>query len=364
MALLFMDSFDHYVTADVTRKWTSYPTPGTGDVSGIAAVGRHSSNGWKMAATAGGGSGATRPLHKTLAPGDNTIVVGVAVTPVTPLSQLFNTTEPNNNGNAQAACLLLVRNANADQCWVRVNSNGTISVLRGTTVLGTSTAALSQGVATFIEILLTIHNTTGVVTIRFNGAVVLSLTAQNTRAGAANAWDEFRLGHIGASGFTTEWDVDDLYVLDGSGAAPWNAFLGDCRVDARYPTGAGATTGWAPSAGANWQCVDDPAPNDDTDYTGASAAGVTDTFVVQDAPVAGAAIYGVQACLAAKKTDAGAASIARVVRHSGVDYVGANLNPGTTYAMLLSIAATNPGTSAAWTEAGFNAAEFGYKRTV
>jgi hypothetical protein len=135
-------------------------------------------------------------------------------------------------------------------------------------------------------------------------------------------------------------------------------------VDARFPTAAGATTGWTPSTGANWAAVDDAAPNDDTDYTSAAAAALTDTFVTQDAPVAGATIYGVQHCLAVKKSDAGFATIAPVIRHGTTNYPGADLAPGTTYAYALSIAATNPGTSAQWTEAGFNAAEFGYTRTA
>jgi len=80
--------------------------------------------------------------------------------------------------------------------------------------------------------------------------------------------------------------------------------------------------------------------------------------------VAGAVVYGVQHCLDAKKMDAGPATIAPVIRHSGTDYVGAGLSPGLSYAGLLQVAATNPGTSAQWTVTDFNAAEFGYKKTL
>jgi hypothetical protein len=65
-----------------------------------------------------------------------------------------------------------------------------------------------------------------------------------------------------------------------------------------------------------------------------------------------------------EKTDAGAATLAPVIRHAGVDYPGADLSPGTTYAYGLQIAQVNPGTGASWTEAHFNAAEFGIKRTA
>jgi hypothetical protein len=363
MALLFMESFDHLAIADIATKWTQLAAgAGTAqDASGLTAVGRHSSNGWKSANPGTFGL-ITKALLRVLTPGDNTFITGFGFRSVTPFSTLYNSTDPNTN-NAGSACLLMARNAGADQCWVRVDSVGTLSVYRGSTLLGTTSVALTQNVYAYIEVLLTIHNTTGVVTIRVNGTTCLSLTGQNTRAGGANAWNELRVGGACCTA-PIEWNYDDLYVLDGAGAAPVNTFLGDCRVDACADTAPGANTGWTPSAGANWQCVDDATPNGDTDYTAATTIGMTDTFVAADMPVAGATIYGVQHCLTVKKMDAGAASIAPVVRHAGVDYPGADLNPGTTYAVVSQIATVNPGTGLQWTVAGVNAAEFGYRKTV
>jgi hypothetical protein len=232
---------------------------------------------------------------------------------------------------------------------------------------------MSAGVVAYVEWKVLIHPTAGTVDVRVNGVAVagLSLTNQVTRNSAASQWTSIVLGIFDsvsntttAPGATLFMDFDDLYVLDGTGAAPWNGFLGDCRVDALYPTAPGATTGWTPSAGANWQCVDETAPNDDTDFTSATASPAKDTFVVQDAPVAGAVVYGVQHCFNVKKMDAGAATIAPVVRHSGTDFVGADLAPATTYAYVTQIAQTNPGTGTQWTAVGFNAAEFGYVKTI
>jgi len=244
MALLFMDSFDHYATADVAiLKWTQRSTP-SGDASVIAAVGRHSSNGWKMATnstfdTAGA-------LFKTLAPGDNTITVGLAFRSVTAFTALPNVTNPNSSAQTQAPTYLLVRSASTDQCWVRVDQAGTLSVYRGSTLLGTTSAALTQNVYAYIEVRLTIHTTTGTVDIHVNGASVLALTGQKTAAAGTNAWNELRVSYIGSGSTALEWNFDDGYVLDGTGSAPWNTFLGDCRVDACVPTGAGAHTDWNP----------------------------------------------------------------------------------------------------------------------
>jgi hypothetical protein len=160
-------------------------------------------------------------------------------------------------------------------------------------------------------------------------------------------------------------DYDDLYVLDGSGPAPRNDFLGDCRVDVRLPTAQGNSHAWTPTPVVdNALNVDDPAPDDETTYNATTTVGATDTLVVQDAAVAGGTLFAVQLSLNQRKTDAGTCTIAPVVRHAGVDYPGAGLNPGTTYVYGVTPYNTNPGTAAAWTEADFNAAEFGYKRTA
>jgi hypothetical protein len=353
-----MDSFDHYVTADITEKWTQLPSVSFGDGT-IAAVGRRL-NGLRLQVTGGGGTSSfSKAPSKVLTTSGNTAIIGLGFRSVTAFAGISTGTDPDGTFPGPA-CLCVFKNAGVSQSWVRVNTNGTLSVFKAgsATPLGTTSVALAQNVYAFIEVLITFHDTAGVVTVRIDGATVLSLTSQNTRA-TLNAWNEFRLGPI--SVLPSDWNFDDLYVLDGSGSAPWNTFLGDCRVDARVPTAPGATTGFTPSTGANWQNVDDAAPNDDTDYNSAASV-LTDTFTVQDAPVAGATIYGVQHCIAAKKTDAGVGTIAPVVRHSGVDNVGTSISPGTTYAYGLVVQSVNPGTSAAWTEAGFNAAEFGYKR--
>lgn len=347
MALLFVDSFDHYATADLLEKWTSLNA------------------GSNIAINATGGRRGSQSLRCTLG-GQNAIVRGLSPSGTT---GILGTAVKCAGIGGQKLLAFTDGATTRDQVQVGVNADGSLTAYRGTaagftgagTSLGVSAAGLvSAGVTFYLEVKVVLHASTGAVTIRVNGAAVLTLTGVNT-VNSTGVWTAIWIGN---AAMNTTTDHDDVYVLDGSGAAPWQDFLGDCRVDARYPTGAGATTGWTPSAGANWAAVDDAAPNDDTDYTSAAAAGVTDTFVTQDAPVVGAAIYGVQHVLSMKKTDAGAASVAPVIRHSGTDYPGAALNPGTTYAYLLQIAATNPGTAAAWTEAGFNAAEFGYTRTV
>jgi len=350
MALLFMDSFDHYATADLADKWTSLSA-----VSGsntIGAFGRRGSGGYRCVQSAftGGASGCY--VQKGLAPTGAGFVVGVAC-------------KPSAAPGSAAVTFLTIQEGATVQVALRLNQDLTLSALRGGTAVATSASPLSTATMSYVEFRGLIDPSVGTLDVRVNGVGVLTFSG-NTRQTANSAWTALALGcnPAGIVGGALTLDFDDLYVCDRSGSAPWNDFLGDCRVDARLPTAAGATTGWTPLAGANWDAVNDAAPDDDTTYTSTSTLNATDTFVTQDAPVVGATIFGVQQCLNLKKMDAGTCTVAPVIRHSGIDYPGAAIAPGTTYAYGLAVAATNPGTGAAWTEADFNAAEFGYKRTA
>jgi len=356
MALLYIDSFDHYVTADLAEKWSSSAvTFGTNAIS--AGNGRHSSASYRTVYSGLGASAAQ--LVKSLTPGDATAIVGGAVRV---------DAAPADSGGA---AIVSIYDGSTPQVQLLLMSDLKLRVVRGafsggTTLGTTAAAALVANTYAYVELKVLIHASAGTVDLKVNGVSVLALTGQNTRNTGTAQWTALRIGHeTGAtSNSSNEIDFDDLYVPDGSGSSPWNAFLGDCRVDAVYPTAAGNSSGFTPSAGSNYQNVDDTAPDDDSTYNAAASSPLTDTFVVGDAPVAGASIFGVQHCLSMKKTDAGTCTVAPVVRHSSTDYVGSDISPATTYGYGLAINATNPGTSAQWTESDFNAAEFGYKRTA
>ena len=91
---------------------------------------------------------------------------------------------------------------------------------------------------------------------------------QDTRGVTANATaDGLQLGMGSIPNGTPTWDVDDLYVLDGTASTPANNdFLGDVRVEGLDPNAAGSNAAWTPSAGANYACVNETPPTDDTSY--------------------------------------------------------------------------------------------------
>jgi hypothetical protein len=358
MALLFTDSFDGYATADIAQTYSYIGTPAI-----AAGFGRAASAAMNLSAIS---AGATLYLPLSGVSGSTGIVGGAftftAIGVATSFVHLYNA-PPVNRG----------------QVNLHINTNGTLGIGRHITapggnpgvgdgsaagvtytVLGTSARSVVPGVPYHIQVKWTLHDTTGSAEVRVNGARWLALTNVDTNNLGSNGWTQVQLGSTHVGGLFTGFYLDDLWVCDGSGPAPWNGFLGDCRVGARVPTGAGASTGWTPSTGVNWACVDDSTPNADTDYTRAAALDRTDTF--PQAAVAASAIHGVQTRVMVRKEGAAACTVAAVVRHESTNYAGAAMAPSTAYVYQRDVWATNPGTAAAWTAADFTAAEFGYTR--
>ena len=208
-----------------------------------------------------------------------------------------------------------------------------------------------------IEVKLVIAGASGSVQVRANGVVDIATTTANF--GSSNV-DIIQLGGVPNNGQFQRFD--DLYILDTTGAAPLNDFLGDSRVETIVPTGAGSSTVWTPNGGANWDRVDDSTPDSDTTYVQASAVNDKDTYVHGDLTASAGQVFALQHNLFSRKTDTVIRKSKPVIRHSGVDYDSSvEQNLGSSYAYGTEIIEVNPGTGVAWTVSDVNAAQFGMK---
>jgi hypothetical protein len=338
MSLVFIDSFDHYVTADIDDKWT---TSTSAVIS--AGNGRNASKSLRLAGTAS-------TVTKTFGSAQASWVIGVAIK----VSQL-----PNANGG-----FIRFLDAGTAQCALILNTDGTLSVVRstGTAVTGgDSVLALSTNTTYYIEWKVTIADSisAGSCKVRVNGIDWITVATGQDMKATANATANGLLIR-GLSGVTT-FDYDDLYVCDGQGSIN-NDFLGDVMVSVLYPDGAGNLTQWTPSTGANWQNADDAAPDDDTTYNSTAGAGNIDLYTLTDLATTPVSIKGVQWNAQIRKDDASAYVLNRVVRSGSTNYVGSvSIAPNTTYVNYTEVLELDPDTSAAWTYAGVNALEAGIK---
>lgn len=374
MALLFMDSFDHYATADLLGKWTSQYSGSAGSPSISSGNGRRSTNSLRCP-TPSGQSNPTAPV--ALVPGNHgpapsgaTCVIGFAFRATRfDLLQVGSDFDPTSNTSTADNCLLMIRQGSTNQVAFTFNTNGTISAYRGTTaatLLGTSSSGVSTNQYQYLQIKVVINNSTGSIEIRLDGTTILSLTGIDTQNTASATWDEIVIGRLASdTSGTMTWDFDDLYLLDGTTSAddPRNDFLGDCRCDVLLPDGTGNyNDSTSSSGGARYTTVDEASQDGDTTYNTFAAAGDKDSYTYAAAPVAGATIYGVQANLWHRKEDAGTATARALTRLGGSDYYGSSRAPGTGYLCARQPWAQKPSDSSDWTDTDVNGAEFGYEK--
>jgi hypothetical protein len=233
----------------------------------------------------------------------------------------------------------------------------TLWVRRGSTTLFTA-ANIAVNVWHHLELKVTMSATTGSVELRIDGAPV-GMFSGNTKNGGTNSTiDTVKLG---GSGNNTSITItrDDLYVLDDTGAAPYNNFLGDVRVYSLSPTGAGSSTQWTPDAGSNYAEVNE-IPYSAANYVQSNTSGQRDTYALADLPAGGVTtIYGVQNNIIAKRTDAGAIAVKPVLKSGATIAYGTSVSLPTSDMILTDVRAIDPATSAPWTISGVNALEAG-----
>ena len=248
---------------------------------------------------------------------------------------------------------------------LRFHGNGSeILVYRGdNTQLGTTSGAgLAMGVWRYLEIKVTIDNSSGAVEIRIDGSTVLNLTSQDTQY-TSNAYFnvlDHRMMYTGALNYTY-WD--DMYWLDTTGTKN-NDFLGDVRVDPLDPSGAGTYTDFTPSAGSNYQNVDEIYPDDDTTYNDGANVADQDTYAMDDLEALSTTIHGVKSQITVRKTDAGSRGTKILTRSGTTDHLSSELALSDSFVTHLEIMEDNPDDSAAWAEADVNAMEVGIEITT
>ena len=238
---------------------------------------------------------------------------------------------------------------------IGLNSTGKIIVRNsGGTVIATGTTTIAAGAWNYYEVKAFINGASGTCEVHLNGAVEIASTVGNF--GSSNI-DTFLMAQIVSNGSS---DFDDIYVLDTTGSAPRNTFLGDVRVETVFPTSDGAHTAWTPNSGStHWTQVSEVQADGDTTYVGDSTPNDIDTYGCGDIDT-GATVYGVQVNMYARKDDASTRQIAPVIRQSGSDNVGTTVTLTTTYAFYSQLYNQDP-TSADWTPTTVNADEFGVK---
>ena len=330
MSVIFSDGWNDHTTN--TQKWTT----GAGVISGSSA--RTGSGGYQL-------SSSTTKQVDHVADEHATFIWGMAA---------------RRGVNGTIEMRFLSDSLATTHVTVQITTSGEIKVFRGTiggTQLGSTTDAnlVPASVFTYIEAKVTLSDTVGVVTVRVNGVEEFTISSADTK----NAGTKTVLDGIGMATVAFSADIDDLVLMNGAGSTN-NDFIGDVAIETIYPTSAGTTTGLTPSAGSNWQNVDDVPPNT-TDYNSSATDELYDTYNLGSLVRTVGTIYAINIYAYAAKSDSGTKGGAIMLRSGGTDYEKTDVALATSFDYQNDIIEVDPATSVAWTIANVNALEAGFK---
>jgi hypothetical protein len=333
MALLF---FEGFATNDIATKWDA-PSAISGGIN--TTTPRVTGGSWVVLYNSG--------LYKSF-PASSKVIVGNGVYC--------------NSGNSN--CIVFYGDGGTTvHIAVYRNTSGYIEIRRngvGGTLLATGTTIIPLSSWFYMEASATISDTVGEVHVRLNGSGTdeVSYTGDTKNGGTATTIDKILVATV--VGGANVW-FTDIYVLNDTGSAPNNAFLGDVTVRTLSPNGNGNSSQLLGSDGNstdNYLLVDEK-PFSSADYVGSATTGQKDTYALTDLPATVTSVYGVQVNASMHKSDAGAGQARAVIRTGSTDYGGATHALSTGAITYHEFYEQNPNTTSAWTPSDVNGLEAG-----
>ena len=362
--LLFLDSFDHYNTSQMGRKWT-------GGLLGVTIV----SDGRTGQGMDGGPSGSASAPFRTL-PNEYPTVAGGTAYRMRVGASFVNS--PIGFGNALTGLIVYLQHVGDGRFMIGFHVNEYLSwtagggnVLSGTEFYGPpSTVSITTNMWYYLELQVTASlgtaDGTGHATLTLSANAYLNGSASAictaTQSGPvlfANYTGHATFSYLrlyGTSGGIAS-TFDDVYATDGE-------VLGDVKIAVLYPNAGGDSTAWTPSgAGANYSMVNEHIADDDTTFVSAAAGGTLDLYNLDDITGFTGTIVGAQSCICAKKSDSGGATIASELKSAGTTQGGVPWSPSNgNYIYDLDAHRTSPFTLSNWTVAEINALQLGQQR--
>jgi hypothetical protein len=348
MAVLFQDSMDAYgANADVATRW-DFPN-GTYTATG----GRYGGKGLNLATQAD-----TKLIPLTGDSSSNKLFVSTSIKWATFAASNFIKT-----AFVVGDLLNTATPSAAEHIAVGLDGAGKATLYRGATIIATAaTATFVVGTWYRVELMVVVDATVGSAELRVDGVTILTFSGNTKGTATAGIQAVDFLANTSNS-----FALDDVMIWNSQGLAPTD-FVGDFRIDAYTPTGNGSTVN-ASFVGAGvtvaYQAVDDPAFNNaDTDYILDDVINDINLFAMADLATTPTSVIGIGIVVAARADNVGTRKIqlgnksGAVTGWSGTDIT---LPAQAAYVVRSQFFPLDLATGAAWTGAGVNAIEVGFK---
>jgi hypothetical protein len=243
---------------------------------------------------------------------------------------------------------------------IRVNRHG------DTTIIGTSSLGIiSTGTWYHIEVAAKLNTVAngGYVKVWVNGNLVINVTASDTNTGTVpTSYTGCVIGQ--GNNNSRDWKFDDVMLWDEDGtdftyaqlSTSYLPIIETLNVDAND------TVQFTPSAGSNFQNVDDAAFHDgDTTYNASSTVGHEDLFTVANPSGTPNAIFGLAVKTIWKMDIPAIINMRDKLDSGGTVTYSADRLMTISYVHAYSPFGKDPNTTAAWLAAAVNSVKVGYK---
>jgi len=224
--------------------------------------------------------------------------------------------------------------------------------------------AINDGFWHHVEIALSAHTSTGSFKMWIDGVeqteyTITSGDTSDAVSGDVTAFDRIYVcgSNSNTSGVNGLW-IDDIIVWDDTAGGLTGHLPAEHRLRKLEPTADGSTNQWTPLAGFAYANVDDTAIDGDTSYISETVAGQIDYFTRASL---GWTPNAIQAVIVESigKMDTGTHTWRNKLKSSAAVANGTALTATTTYVMTKTYVDYDPNTSAVWSQANLEAAEFG-----
>lgn len=272
-------------------------------------------------------------------------------------------------GGTAVNAFVQFRDGATAQLSICFTNGGTIEIRSGG-ITGTLQATFAgahpgNGIYNGFVFKVVINNTTGSVECRRDGATsnTFAATNINTRGGTSNNYANTIVLSSNASNNTA---FDDFVLWNTTPATgELSDWSGELRVETLYPNADTAQKDFSRSTGSsNFALVDESKSNSDTDYVFSSTVNHKDLYDLTNLSSTPANIYGVEAHMFARKTDAGLKQSQIRVKSGATEVGGTDTVLTTSYVMQSHFLSTDPDTGVAWTATAINALQVGPKVTA
>lgn len=247
------------------------------------------------------------------------------------------------------------------QIDLRLNTNGTISMTRGGTVLtgGTSTYTVPINCWNWMEVKAMISNsiTANSCQVKINGVLVIDIPAGQDTQNTVNSY----ASSITFRAMNDNCFYDDIILQTGIGSD----FIEETCIATLLPSGNGYFsnfTGNDNDSSNNYLLVSDTNPDYENTYVESDVIGGKDLYSFPTISTTANSIVAIGADINCRKSDIGFKQICSVARINSIEQDGPTIHMHDTYAyQIQDILPINPETGLSWSQSEAEALQLGQK---